>query len=379
MLVNTISPHQMPFATEVARRLGPENFRYVAIGEEHPERAALGWGVASLPDWVHGGTGAADACAANADWLEHADILLTGDRRFDLFGRRSSRSLATFYMSERWLKPPVGIMRRLSPSYRRMCGRFRVAMASPFVRYLAIGGWAANDIRRATGVVDGIHAWAFFVEQSPEPAPLRQRQGRPLEVLWVGRMLRLKRVDTLIRAVTRLAADGRDLRLMLAGRGPDEPRLRRLAASLQGSAERGPVTFRGPVPIAEVRGLMRAADVYVLPSNGCEGWGAVVNEAMIEGCAVVASRQAGAGMTLVEDGLNGLVFDSGSVAQLEAALAKVVADEPLRQRLAAAGQRTVRECWSPAVAAERFVEAAGCVRRGRPVPDYPSGPLRRLG
>ena len=59
------------------------------------------------------------------------------------------------------------------------------------------------------------------------------------------------------------------------------------------------IRFYPPVPIEEVRKLMWSHDVYVFSSNGYEGWGAVVSEALEEGMRVIASSDSGAGATLL--------------------------------------------------------------------------------
>ena len=56
-----------------------------------------------------------------------------------------------------------------------------------------------------------------------------------------------------------------------------------------------------PVPIAEVRKLMREHDVYVLSSNGYEGWGAVVSEALEEGMVVIGTHEAGSSATILPE------------------------------------------------------------------------------
>jgi len=59
------------------------------------------------------------------------------------------------------------------------------------------------------------------------------------------------------------------------------------------------IKFHAPVPIREVRGIMREHDVYVLSSDENEGWGAVVNEALSEGMKVLGTFEAGASATML--------------------------------------------------------------------------------
>jgi glycosyltransferase involved in cell wall biosynthesis len=113
-----------------------------------------------------------------------------------------------------------------------------------------------------------------------------------LRVLWVGRMLKLKRVDTLVKACASEALKDK-VELHLYGHGPEEEALKRLVP------EGNNVFFHDFVPVAQVRDLMRAHDVYVFSSNASDGWGAVVSEALEEGMQVFGTVEAGASGTVL--------------------------------------------------------------------------------
>lgn len=115
---------------------------------------------------------------------------------------------------------------------------------------------------------------------------------RMLRILWVGRMLDWKRVDTLVKSCVSDTLKDK-VELHLYGHGPEEEKLKRLAA------EGTNVFFHDFVPVAQVRDLMRAHDVYVLPSDGGEGWGAVVSEALEEGMKVLGTTGAGSSATIL--------------------------------------------------------------------------------
>lgn len=152
--------------------------------------------------------------------------------------------------------------------------------------------------------LDSMRIWGYFVE--PSRLPHSQLLHSPtlhsstLKVLWVGRLLNWKRVDTIIRAVGELSRfhsnSNLKLQLDIYGEGPEECRLKRIAAHY-GDA----IRFHSFVAMEDVRGLMRTHDVYVLSSNEYEGWGAVVSEALEEGLCVLCSREAGAGATILPD------------------------------------------------------------------------------
>lgn len=114
----------------------------------------------------------------------------------------------------------------------------------------------------------------------------RQPDGL-LRLLFVGRLISLKGVDDLIRAVPRTLAPDR-IRLTIIGTGPDEGRLKALAHRFNVSAR-----FVGELTATEVHQELVASDVLVAPSRdttlGIEQWGRVVVEAMLTGRAPLVS------------------------------------------------------------------------------------------
>lgn len=140
---------------------------------------------------------------------------------------------------------------------------------------------------------DWMRMWGYFVAPSDGAAPRQTgiKPRRAVRVLWVGRLLAWKRVHTLFRAVA-ACLERFPIELTVVGDGPERGALERLGRHLF-ARHLAALTFRHSVPIGEVRTLMRSHDVYALPSNGYEGWGAVVNEALEEGMIVLGTRQAG--------------------------------------------------------------------------------------
>jgi glycosyltransferase involved in cell wall biosynthesis len=188
-------------------------------------------------------------------------------------------------------------------------------------------------------------------------------------------MLSWKSVDTLIRAFALLRNQDSQAHLTLVGEGPCREELKHLVQKLQIEDS---VDFHSSMPVSQVRDQMRNAHVYVLPSNGYEGWGAVLNEAMSEGCAVVASEAAGAAKTMIKDGENGLLFRPGDWRRLGELLCQLSDNEPLRLRLAEAGQKTITEYWSPQIASERLLAVSEALLAGQTPPAYSSGPMARI-
>jgi glycosyltransferase involved in cell wall biosynthesis len=122
------------------------------------------------------------------------------------------------------------------------------------------------------------------------------RQPDPSQIVYVGRIHRVKGVDVLLRAMRRLIDQRPHLRLVLVGGGfpyrgyqIEEESLRALAADL-GLGWR--VEFTGGQPPGEVARIMRESAVLVLPSRA-ESFGSVLVEALACGTPVVATRCGG--------------------------------------------------------------------------------------
>jgi glycosyltransferase involved in cell wall biosynthesis len=157
--------------------------------------------------------------------------------------------------------------------------------------------------------------------QSGVAAEIRRATGAgPLSTVFafVGKLVEKKRPADFLRALEHAQAHSADVRGLVVGAGPLEPDLRSLAQQLN-----LPVSFVGFKNQSELPGYLAASDALVLPSDGGETWGLVVNEAMACGLPAIVSRAAGCARDLIEQGRTGYAFDLGSVPQLSAAMLAV--------------------------------------------------------
>ena len=359
ILTNTISPHQLPLTKEIGITVGCENIRYIYTQIRDCDHKSFDW-TYEVPKWCI----PVELFDAK-EWLDDAYILLSGLREFNLFEKRAAKGLKNFYMTERWFKPPIGIFRLLHPRYFGYARRLCRMMTEGALIGLPIGIHAARDMARLCGLMHGdlrclfcapkldferkpggkiwlkngsddkrycldkMRIWAYYVEPSKFDALPVQESSDPrinqithskcstpnsIRVLWVGRLLNWKRVDTIVRAVGEHAnlkrADNSlpKITLDIYGVGPEEKRLKKLAAKYGDC-----IKFYPPVPIADVRKLMREHDVYVLSSNAYEGWGAVVSEALEEGMKVIGTYEAGSSATILP---NSNLFHAGDRRRL---------------------------------------------------------------
>jgi glycosyltransferase involved in cell wall biosynthesis len=94
------------------------------------------------------------------------------------------------------------------------------------------------------------------------------------------------------------------------------------------------IRFTGFLNQREIVLAYKAADALVLPSDGRETWGLVVNEAMICGRSCFVSDQVGSGPDLIECGRTGDIFSTGRVDHL----ARLLSTYAIREKLAQMGR-----------------------------------------
>lgn len=131
-------------------------------------------------------------------------------------------------------------------------------------------------------------------------------QGKKV-FLFVGRLVKLKNVHTLISAFHNAAL--KDARLVVVGDGEVRETLQGLAKELGEE-----VIFTGRLEGAPLYAWYNVADCFVLPSTK-EAFGAVTNEALVAGCKCLVSNLAGS-QCLIENGKNGYTFDPHNEAEL---------------------------------------------------------------
>jgi D-inositol-3-phosphate glycosyltransferase len=198
---------------------------------------------------------------------------------------------------------------------------------------------------------------AFF---SPGDRRMAQRaiglddRSGPL-LLFVGRIQPLKGADVAVRALAALRAGGvEDARLAIVG-GPSGPHGEEELASLHDLVGvlglESHVTFSPPQPHELLSTYYRASDCCLVPSRS-ESFGLVALEGSACGVPVVAAAVGGL-TTLVEDGRNGYLVESGDVDGFATRVAAIVTDPILQADLGAGGASMARQ-YTWATAASRL-------------------------
>ena len=175
----------------------------------------------------------------------------------------------------------------------------------------------------------------------------------PGRVLFVGRLEKMKGVDTLLTAfaqILNLTHRTLQVHLRVVGGGSKRTGLEKLARSL-GVADR--VTFVGFVPHPKVYDEFAQAEIFCGLSRS-EALGNVFLEALAAGCAVVGTKVGGI-PDIIEDGKTGLLVPPDDVNAARGALGRVLRDESLRRSLVQKGREHAKQ-YDWGVIAQRYAE-----------------------
>lgn len=292
------SPHMAGLARALAER--GRDVVYVAGQGMSREREALGW---SVPDFGHAqlriAASSSEALQLVAEAPGAAIHICQGLR-----GNGYVRDVMTLLArSERrmWVTMEVvedsgirgGLKRRL---YKHLLAGLRPAIDG----VLAIGHHAKSWIE-ARGVDETlIFPFAYFLPDGTSRFQPDNLSDRPFRVLFVGQLVRRKRLDLLIGSL--VDSLGCNVELAVVGSGPLEGELRAAAERQLGSRR---VHWVGTLPMSRVSEEVVRADCLVLPSD-FDGWGAVVSEALMMGTPAICSDQCGSLGAVRASGVGGV-------------------------------------------------------------------------
>ena len=353
-----INHHQVPFVKSLSKLIGIDNIRYASLKMVEPERLKMGFEQFSGELFI-------DINKSYQDFLEwwfEADIVVTNIRHYyDLMEQRLKKGKILFYTSERWFKKPIGTLRLLHPNIMKLTYEYRKLSDYQHFYYLPQGYFAYRDFKLLGICKNKSYSFGYITPQINNKVIALDKNIMPQDktnILWAGSLIKLKNVDILAKAFVEINRRFPSTYLTIIGEGPERDYISKILSECK---SRDCYCIKNFVENSQLRYIMSKSDIYVFPSNGAEGWGAVVNEAMSEGCAVVLASKIGA-RTMITHGVNGLVFKDGSVMSLILQLTELISNQNILKQIKTNSQRTICDEWNSDIAAERFLYLCDSLR-----------------
>lgn len=248
-----------------------------------------------------------------------ADVAIFGAEslEYEVLRMRTSKKLA-FEMSERWLKR--GWINFFSPRLIKYQWYYHTLFYNKPLYKLCSSAFGANDQYKMFSFYNRCFKWGYFtnVDSSIDCNFLKQKtltgDGK-FHLMWCARFLAWKHPELPILLAERLKQKGYCFQLDMYGGGPILEKIKHLAYQRKVNDI---VNFHGNEPNDRVLKAMREHDIFLFTSDQNEGWGAVANESMSNGCVLVGSNTIGSIPYLIKHRENGCIFDAQNINSLEA-------------------------------------------------------------
>ncbi len=372
---NYIHHHQVPLADAFYQQLGMD-YRYVAMEE--------------LPDWlIKGGYDptierpyiirayeSEDAMNEARRLMLESDVVIHGYGPKQELYERKTKNLLTFEYSERWNKR--GGLHLIDP--RKLSNVFRnhYVFRRSNVYMLCASAFTANDVKFYGCYKNKCLKWGYFPKTEEldvdSLAKLRPENNKNVpKMMWCARFLNWKHPELPVKLAAQLKSKGYKFHIDMFGSGEELESTKTLASKLD---VLDVVSFQGNLPNEEILYQMREHEIFLFTSDKGEGWGAVLNESMSNGCAVVASNMIGSVPFLIKDGVTGMVFKSENLESLTAKCEFLLNNPDRRIDIGKNAISTMVNEWSPQNAAQRFLHVAESLKSGH-FPGFVNGPCSK--
>ena len=352
---NYINHHQIPVCNEWFRLL-KGSFAFIQTEPMEEERLAMGWQTAEGLEYLFCAYEQPQLCK---EMIEQAKLVMFGGCEDESYiegrlkqGKPVIRNSERLYKEGQWKAiSPRGLRRKYLDHTR-----YRKAP----VYLLCAGAYVASDFHIVRAYPGKMLRWGYFPpHQIYDIEQLLSKKGYSENkipyLLWAGRMIGWKHPKHAIEVAQYLKTQGLLFHLDMIGDGPEKESIRK---TIEEYGLQEQIRLLGSMKPDEVRKYMEMADVFLFSSDRREGWGAVANEAMNSGCALIAGHMIGAVPFLIQDGENGFVYRDGNVRELCHIAEGLVRDREKCRLLGRQAYETIHQTWNAEHAAGRLLHFA---------------------
>lgn len=359
---NYLTHHQIPFCEEMGKLPGVE-FTFVSTMEMEEDRKTGGWAFEKeyayeVKAWLSEETHQkAMALAAQCDVMivGSAPEVYVKHRMANNPNPLTLRYSERIYKGGRWrVLSPRGAIIRLQTYFRYLGKPLYMLCASAYT---------AGDLAMLGSYLGRCFRWGYFPETKVyDDVTSLMAAKKENSILWVARMIPLKHPEIVLEVARRLKEEGYDFQLNLIGTGPMEDCLQKQIAACELSEQ---VHLLGTMTPEQVRRYMEESKIYLFTSDQKEGWGAVLNESMNSGCAVVADGRIGSVPFLIQDRTNGYSYNG--LDELYARVKKLLDEPETARKMGTAAYKTITEKWCAREAAKRLYTLCKNLQKGKKI------------
>lgn len=348
---NYLTHHQLPFCHAMNAKLGSD-FCFMETEEMTQERIELGWqlkvnnDINIMRSYIDDKT-YQDCC----EKINKADAVIIGGTKDEYIEKRLKENGLIFRYEERIFKKSW--LKILDPRTVHMIYATHVKNQKKRVYMLCASAYLPQELKLFHLYKNKMFMWGYFPETYHYSIDelMKKKKHEITEILWCARFIDWKHPEKVIAVAEELVYRKLKFHITMLGDGALKATIKKKISKKNLDKY---ISLKGAIPATEVRNYMETANIFLATSDRNEGWGAVINEAMNSGCAVVANRMMGAVPYLIQDRKNGYIYKNKRECCSD--LKELLEKEEIREAVGISAYRTIVETWNAEKAAENLLE-----------------------
>lgn len=372
---NFLNHHQKPLADQLALLLGT-GFHFVSTTPIPEEFLRSGYENYEEVDY--------NVCTFRSHWEmekalalgQNSDVVIFGSIDWHFVLDRIKANRLTFYYSEHLFRSSK--WRKLNPRVVFYMLRYHTRFRNKNLHLLCTSGFISDEMKCFFAYPSKKYKWGYFTKVNQFPIDeviIRKNSGTKLKLLWVGRFITCKHPQLAVELAELLKLDGILFELTMIGSGEKKSEITTMISNKDLGSE---IVLAGNMTNNKVTKNMKESHILLCTSDHKEGWCAVINEALSNGCVVVAGNKIGSVPYLIKDGITGFTFESKKLHSLYSIVSFLIGQKELRKTVAIEAYNQMKNYWSPEIAATNIIRLSKTLISGRPN-DIIAGPCSNAG
>lgn len=360
IISNAITPHQIPLCDELSSNQGID-LLFIEGVDIDKSKLPIGWQASSDREYVLSYADFANNRELYSKRILEADVVVFGSAPVQYVLPRLSAQKLTLLYTERIYK---NFKEKLKLAYHWFKLK-KLYGVHESLHLLCASAFAASDYAKLGLFKNKAYKWGYFTPTNIDLPLIRDRFRCPLKLLWCSRFIDWKHPELAVQLAKKLRDNGYRFTLDMIGEGELIPKMKRFVEKHELADY---VHFLGTMPNDQVHEQMRTHDIFLFTSDKGEGWGAVANEAMANGCVLVGSDHIGSVPYLVTHRGNGIIFKSRNIDSLYNEVCELFENTDLCRGLSCNAVATMNEVWSPKNAASSLIKLCNSILENKACP-----------
>lgn len=353
---NFLTHHQVPFCVEMQKRLG-DNFKFVSTMKIFQWRLDLGFeDLDQKYDFVVRSYENEEMYNEAKKLALESDVVIIGSTTDELIEERLKQDKLTFRYRARVFIFPDGFFKTIfdKDKMKLFYNRHIKYRKNKNLHLLCANAYGAKDFNNLGLYKNKTYKWGYFLENNLydiDKLIEQKEKNEKIQIIWVARFIRWKHPETVVKLAKRLKKQNYNFKIQMLGTGVLEEKIKQ---KIKNNKLEDVIEVVGQVPSDKVKNYMEKANIFIGTSDSFEGWGAVINESMNAGCAIVANKKMGSVPFLIENNENGFMYSN--YKDLEDKVKLLIDNKSLRQKLSKNAYNFITTKWTGEIAAENIIK-----------------------